>query len=828
MKEGEEVMEIWIVIVCLIMAIMLAVILYLLRENRNNLLLIHKLEEDEETIMTVIGRANMNLWIYFPERNKLVIDKNLANSKNLPQVIRNWPKENFYKEIDSPNDVIALKNAFERMEKGAENAECDIRYHIGNKKEHWYRIRLSSVYDEKEKKKKIIGTSVCIDEQKKTQKIYLEQLRYSNDINDENLIAKGRYNLSTNAIEYYIPKNRGAISLAELGTYDDFVERVSELAVLKEDGEKLKEMLNRDSLLRSYSDGVTAFSYDYQRNVKEQEIVWASTRIKVFPHPETGELMAFAYTYDITVNVLEHNIISQITNTDYDYLALLYLKQENLKIYNIKKGEEDTILFRHEEYHKAIEHMIKKIVVPEEQEKMLAATSIRTIQKQLEESEIYSCMCSVIGRNGKCLRKRFQYCYLDETQEIVLISRSDITEMYEQEQNQLAQLKKVLEDAERANKAKTEFLSRMSHDIRTPMNGIIGMTELAREEINSKEAVLDYLNKIDNSSQFLLGLINDILDMSKIESGSISLKKEPYPLEELLKEMDTLIRPHCYSKEVQFEIIKKEIQCECVMWDKLRINQILFNLLSNAVKFTPAGGKVTLIVQHIARKDQMVKVHFIVSDTGIGIGEEFKQHMFEPFSQEHQTEEIRGTGLGLAIVKNLVTLMGGKISIKSEPNVGSKFTVELEAQICENPKKEKEPEAEIDDSLLEGKRVLLCEDHPVNMQIAKRLLEKRGMIVTCAKNGIEGVRKFEEAEEFQYDVVLMDILMPGMDGLEATRKIREMPREDAVKTPIIAMTANAFQDDVRKSLEAGMNAHLAKPVDHVQLFRTIKCCINKN
>lgn len=816
----------WIVkitfsIILLLMLVIIGILYWTGKKNRE---LRKKLEEDEATMMLAIGNSSMRIWIYFPDEKKMVIDQNFSKATGLPQVIDNWSMDYINRGIEAPEETAKLRNAFLRIENGAENAECDVKFHLSGE-EHWYRIKMTSLYDKKQKKKKIIGTSVRIDEQKKAEHLYLEQLRFSNDINDENLIAKGRYNLTTNEIEYYIPKNREAVSLAEMVTYDDFVEKISSMARKKQDERQLRSMFCRESLQHKFSEGITSFSYDYQRDIIGEETVWVSTGIRLFSRPETSELMAFSYTYDITVSVLEKNIISQVTNVEYDYLALLYVKSQTMKVYSIKKGEENAILYRYRGYQKGMEQMIESFVIPEERERVKQATSIEMIQKQLEDSESYHHIYSIETTDGVRRKKRLQYCYLDSTKEIVLLTRSDITEVYEQEQKQLEQLQNALEDAERANRAKTEFLSRMSHDIRTPMNGIIGMTALAKEELEHPVEVLDYLNKIDSSSQFLLGLINDILDMTKIESGFVTLKREPYPLNEMLKEVDTLIRPHCYSKDVEFEISTEGIVCDCVQWDKLRVNQVLFNLLSNAVKFTPEGGKVTFLVRHISRKDNIVKIHFIVRDTGIGIGKEFQKHVFEPFSQERQKEEILGTGLGLAIVKNLVSLMGGSITLNSEPGKGSEFIVELEAEVCENPEQKVKEISEIDDSLLEGKRVLLCEDHPINIQIAKKMLEKKGMIVTCAKNGIEAVRRFEESAENEYDIVLMDILMPGMDGLEATRTIRALERADARMVPIIAMTANAFQEDVRKSLEAGMNGHLAKPVDAKQLFRTLKCCI---
>ena len=372
--------------------------------------------------------------------------------------------------------------------------------------------------------------------------------------------------------------------------------------------------------------------------------------------------------------------------------------------------------------------------------------------------------------------------------------------------------------AEEASLAKTEFLSRMSHDMRTPMNAIIGMSTLGQGETGDPRCA-EYFKHILMSANFLLGLINDILDMAKIENGALILYPEPYALQDFAEQLNSTIRPLCDARHIAFVLSNECPAIPRIVVDKLRFNQIFFNLLSNAVKFTPEGGTVTCILQSSSVTDEKGSFHFIVRDTGIGMSPEFMRHMFDPFSQEHGglRDQTKGTGLGLSIVKRLVESMRGTLSITSELNRGTECIITMEAPISQYPVQETSAGAPID-PVLSGKHILLCEDHPLNAQIARTLLERQGAVLTLATNGQDGLDQFRNSAPFTFDLILMDIRMPVMDGLEATRLIRELNRPDAAGIPIVAMTANAYEEDIRLSREAGMNAHLAKPILPARLY----------
>lgn len=379
--------------------------------------------------------------------------------------------------------------------------------------------------------------------------------------------------------------------------------------------------------------------------------------------------------------------------------------------------------------------------------------------------------------------------------------------------------------AEEANAAKTEFLSRMSHDIRTPMNAIIGMTHLAKEE-DDIQVIKEYLENIDSSSDFLLGLINDILDMSKIESGELELKLEPCTLEDFERGINNIIRPLMDAKNIEF-VFDMSYGADCLMLDKLRFNQIFFNLLSNAAKFTPNGGRVEFISEHIPNKGDLYGARYIVRDNGIGMGEDFLPHLYENFSQEKSSsrEENTGTGLGLPIVKSLVEAMGGTIKVRSSHSEGTEFILEIYAELAEAKPVNKEQTAA--SYSLAGTNILLAEDNEVNILVAKKLLEREECHITIARDGSEAVELFENSEIGFYDAILMDIRMPIMDGIQATKKIRALSRADAQTMPIIAMTADAFVEEKKKTLAAGMNYHLSKPINPKVLYAILQEYIGK-
>ena len=385
----------------------------------------------------------------------------------------------------------------------------------------------------------------------------------------------------------------------------------------------------------------------------------------------------------------------------------------------------------------------------------------------------------------------------------------------------------ALQSAERASKAKTDFLANMSHDIRTPMNAIIGITTLMKNELHQPEKLAEHLDKLENSGQLLLGIINDILDMSRIESGKTTLNVEKMNLPQQISQLDSIIRQQAGQRRQTFTV-NTHLQHENVLADPNRLNRVLMNILSNAVKYTPTGGHIRFEVDELPRNEHYARYRFVVQDDGIGMSEAYQKTLFDPFTREERsgTNKVQGTGLGMAITKNIVDLMGGSINVESTTGKGTRFEVVLEfpidAEADTVPEAQVLPEEEEETSPLSGMKFLCAEDNAINAEILEMLLEANGASCTICSNGQEIVDVFASVKPGEYDMILMDVQMPVMDGLEATRRIRSGENPLGRIIPILAMTANAFLEDMQKSREAGMDEHLSKPVDIAALEQTVK------
>ena len=413
----------------------------------------------------------------------------------------------------------------------------------------------------------------------------------------------------------------------------------------------------------------------------------------------------------------------------------------------------------------------------------------------------------------------------------VLYAIQDVTVLKERELEIRAAMQEASDAALAANRAKSDFLARMSHDIRTPMNAIMGMTAVAAMHLDEPERLKDCLNKITIASRHLLALINNVLDMSKIESGKATLDEAPFAVPDVIQSVQTIIQPQADKKGQRLEVVTEALEHPAVLGDAPRIQQVLVNILGNAVKFTPEGGRITFSVRELASTVQgMGCYRFVCKDNGVGMDEQFIKTIFEPFTraQDSVSRNIEGTGLGMSITRSIVQMMEGDIRVESEPGQGSTFTVEIHLKLQDGggqavpAGEEPEPGEDLSEPSFEGRRVLLVEDNELNREIAEELLSAMGVTVEQAEDGKQAVDMVSQAPPRYYDLVLMDVQMPVMNGYEAARAIRALDRPDAGELPIVAMTANAFATDIRAALDAGMNGHLAKPVEVAKLAQTLK------
>lgn len=413
--------------------------------------------------------------------------------------------------------------------------------------------------------------------------------------------------------------------------------------------------------------------------------------------------------------------------------------------------------------------------------------------------------------------------------ESVIFTVQNVDEQKRKEMEYQNQIIESAEDARRANMAKTEFLRRMSHDIRTPINGIMGMLNIGDHFPEDMEKQAECREKIRGASSFLFELVNDVLDMSKMESGKIELEEVPFDLLDLLDEVVSMIEVQAMGHGLDFIYERHEEIHRQVIGSPVHLRQILMNIAGNAVKYNRENGSIRLAYQETAFDGANATFEFVCADTGKGMSKEFQEHMFEPFSQEENGARTTfgGSGLGLSIVQKLVEKMNGQISVVSEEGKGSTFTITLTLRVDPLTESDsREPELKTQRKSIKGIRILLAEDNALNMEIAEFILESEGAVITKAWNGQEAVDIFQNSDEGTFDIILMDVMMPVMDGLSATRTIREMDRKDAREIPIIAMTANAFDEDRKRSREAGMDRHLAKPLDPREIVKTISECIS--
>lgn len=397
---------------------------------------------------------------------------------------------------------------------------------------------------------------------------------------------------------------------------------------------------------------------------------------------------------------------------------------------------------------------------------------------------------------------------------------SDETETYHYEQRLQAEKMR----ADEASRAKTEFLSSMSHDIRTPMNAILGMTKIASYHMDDRARVEDCLDKINISGNHLIELINEVLDMNKIESGKIELNEDNFDLVTLLDEIVVMSRPLIEGKNHTLKMDGNDITHSYVRGDKSRLSQVFMNLISNAVKYTNEGGLIEVVMKEVSANEEEANYTIMVRDNGIGMSKDYLPTLFDPFTRakDENVNKAQGTGLGMAITKQFTELMGGDIKVSSTLGVGTTFTIIIPFKLADPNENNMDDEMDIADINFDGKRVLLVEDNDINAEIAGEILEMAGLTVEFAEDGTEAVAKMEEVEDAYYDLIFMDVQMPKMDGYEATKVIRAMDREYARKVPIVAMTANAFAEDVIAAKEAGMNSHIAKPLDYAKLLDVLK------
>ncbi|WP_455616775.1 ATP-binding protein [Eisenbergiella sp.] len=586
----------------------------------------------------------------------------------------------------------------------------------------------------------------------------------------------------------------------------------------------LSAFMNRKALMQAYytMDNLTLDMLVPVPGTDEKRYFHSSAHMA--KNPLNGHIIAFIETRDNDRAKMESILMRRLLETNYESALVVNVATGRIKI-GFAQGNDDFTTDIEETYDELAREDILHTVEPENREQVMREMSLAEIKEKLQTTA--QCSGRTERRAGGGLSyKMWTAVYFDDERQYILITISNITEVYQKDLENAGILKRALKNAEVASKAKSTFLARMSHEIRTPITTVSGILELIRQDCigkgNQEDILLQRIDTAATANQYLLTLINDILDISKIENNELILSEVPTDIRKVTDIMFTMIQPLADKKKIHLISERKTETSHWYKMDGVRVSQILMNLLNNAIKFTPEEGTVRFSGEVCRIEGNSVTVKYVISDSGIGISEAFKDNVFEPFKQEYADTKsgYGGTGIGLAISRSLAQLMGGDITFESEKGRGTTFTVTICLEIA--PAQE-EPEAASPDSarLLEGIHILLCEDNEINQMIAREMLESTGSIVITADDGKQAVDQFADSGVNTIDCILMDIRMPNMDGLEATRKIRSLLRTDAATVPILAMSANAYEEDRQASLQAGMNDHLSKPVEPGTLYQAI-------
>ncbi|MEG1068993.1 MAG: response regulator [Ruthenibacterium sp.] len=924
---------------------------------------ISEYKELSENYARASKQCGVTIWMLDIANRTLYDLKNASRIKifDTLTVIPNVPEA--FKSEDSAlyaEDYPALYDMFQKVYAGAKTATSVGRWWNDTHDNFWwYEISYTTIFDEDEKPIKAIGTAVEITERMRLEERYEEELKWRK-VRNSDVLGSFKLNLTQNICEDGQSDIPIILTFQGNGTVDDFFDREYAAHVDTATLPEYKKLFTRESLLAAYRRGETSVAQESYISFWKDKTLWIKVEADMFQNPKNGDIEAYIYATDIDQKKTFAAIVNAVVNMDYDYLTLLDSSTDAYIIFAQSGRKTPLPPFYGNSYYQEMVTYAQKYVVEEDRARNIEEMSYKNILAQLEKRPIYTTYCCVREPDGSISRKKMQFSYLNRPRHKIILTRSDVTEHYNEEQRKNEALGNALQAAQQANTAKSEFLSRMSHEIRTPMNAIIGMSTLAASCVNDAEQVSEYLSKVGISARFLLSLINDILDMSRIESGKMLMRREEIPFEEFINGINGICNTQAQEKGVEYDAVILSFTEDTYLGDAMKLQQVLVNILSNAIKFTPPGGKVQFMVHQEPVHQGEALMRFTVNDTGIGISEEFLPRLFDAFEQQQSgsTTPYAGTGLGLAICHNLVDLMGGKISVNSIEGVGSEFIVEVKLGVSEKSRQyvdaalhlERLKALIVDDDILicrhtqeilldmhlqadyvasgaqavetvqekwakkehydiilvdwkmpdmdgiettrkirkivgpdvtiiimtaydwatieaeaklagvnlllskplfksslhsafekiyngkaeqpkfdsvqeydfTGKRVLLVEDHLLNIEVAKKLLNAKHLEVVVAENGLRAIETFVQKPDGYYNVILMDIRMPVMDGITAAKSIRQMRKADAATIPIIAMTANAFDEDIEKTKAAGMNAHLAKPIEPQILYQTIQ------
>ena len=632
---------------------------------------------------------------------------------------------------------------------------------------------------------------------------------------------------NSDSYQLFFTNSKANLMPPEQGSYSKNIVAFLQTFTVPKDREFCMEMFDPANMQRRlYHEN----SYSFHYSLKDEQGHIYTINMIVFLIDQRLNKVGMARA-DITDYVREQRALLNTLAYTFEQLSIINLVTKEFTMYTRKSVLQNLSPYKCADFNRALHKLSLPYTKLAADETAAEKFSLPVILSRLaEKPQGYEFTLPYLANDGSEKNKQINVLWGDEGHHTICLVRCDVTDIISAEKNSRSVLQNALDLAQEANRAKTDFLSAMSHDIRTPMNAIIGMTDLALDDLDNRQHISEYLDIIKSSSSHLLTLINDILDMSRIEKGKLKLARTSFNLSVEIDRFCSRYQLLMDKNSLNFLHNTELLHCNCI-GDTAQLQRIWDNLVSNACKFTPPGGTVTFSACELPSDNERLGWYkFTISDTGIGIDSESLQHLFDPFfrSSDVISKHIEGSGLGLAIVKNIVDYKGGTISVASKPGEGTTFTVTLPLHFdtaAEHPVEKPTHTFGSADFDFSGKSLLLAEDHPINQKVAELILEKTGAAVTIVENGLQCTELFTGSAKGSFDAILMDIQMPVMNGYEAAQAIRSSTHPQSATIPIIAMTANAFAEDIKNALSAGMNAHIAKPIDPQKLYETLAAYI---
>ena len=800
------------------------------------------LAESQRAYKVVADGAGLIVWHYDMVNNTMEFLNDVNTMKrympdNVPRKLYGGPEE--FLQFIQPECWQDLRQLHQNLRQG-KSGRCDIQY-ISEPEQppRWARLIYTlpvGVTDPTD----AYGVGINITAEKLREEQYNNEVQMLHSAVKTNILAKAHFDLTEDKLVDYIRHSPNALNLRVGCEYEFFYEQLLGMILAQEEQLMVAEKLNKGNLMHICAQNNSTFSMEYKRHCEDLSPIMVECTVSLFTN-KNGHAECFICFYDITNKFINYTIADKLNELGYSRAALVNNLTGTMTYYSKNTGVLENTpehpLFYDQ---KLLEYICQTIPDKEKAQTLYQKLNLDAITAYLDDHEQEKMFDFSFdlweGPENKYARYRMQACYLDSSRTSVFIIQSDITKQYQKEREQLQKLEEALSIADKANTSKSMFLAGISHDMRTPLNGILSFTDFAlKTESQSQQKY--YLNKIRQSGELLLSLINDTLNLTRIESGKVTVNPEWVDSKAMLDTVIAGVYMSAQERQLSLNIHREANVPAYIIMDKLKMQEILLNILSNAVKFTKPGGSVNLDISLIPPQQQTPQelaavqsvhhkwIRLIIWDTGIGMSQEFLPHLFEAFAQEESTEVANpnGTGLGLAIAKKYMDMMGGSIHVRSKLNHGTTF--ELHLMVEETEEKASSHSSGGNHCHFGNLHILLAEDNALNQEIAQMLLTTKGARLDIVSNGQEAVDKFEASKPGTYQLILMDIRMPVMNGYNAAEKIRHSQHPDGADIPIIAMTADAYEDDIKHCMAVGMNGHISKPINPDKLYNEIaKCC----